>query len=253
MKHSLPGDIERTSLAIIARELAARGIEIPPEHQAVVHRVIHATADFDYAASLRFTPGAAARGAGPRAARRAPLPPPQKGRARGGKPPPGPGAGGAAALAAGGTIVTDTNMALAGVSKPALARLGGAAFCYMADPAVAAAAKAAGTTRAVAAMGHAAAAHPGAVFAVGNAPTALFALCDAMERGDFRPALVIGVPVGFVNVVESKERLMEVCQRLGVPAIAAMGRKGGSSVAAAICNALLYTAAGQLDPAARGW
>ena len=221
MKHSLPGDIERTSLAIIARELAARGIEIPPEHQAVVHRVIHATADFDYAASLRFTPGAAARGA--------------------------------AALAAGGTIVTDTNMALAGVSKPALARLGGAAFCYMADPAVAAAARAAGTTRAVAAMGHAAAAHPGAVFAVGNAPTALFALCDAMERGDFRPALVIGVPVGFVNVVESKERLMEVCQRLGVPAIAAMGRKGGSSVAAAICNALLYTAAGQLDPQARGW
>ena len=187
----------------------------------MVHRVIHATADFDYAASLRFTPGAAARGA--------------------------------AALAAGGTIVTDTNMALAGVSKPALARLGGAAFCYMADPAVAAAAKAAGTTRAVAAMGHAAAAHPGAVFAVGNAPTALFALCDAMEQGDFRPALVIGVPVGFVNVVESKERLMEVCQRLGVPAIAAMGRKGGSSVAAAICNALLYTAAGQLDPAARGW
>ena len=80
-----------------------------------------------------------------------------------------------------------------------------------------------------------------------------YALCDAMERGDFRPALVIGVPVGFVNVVESKERLMEVCQRLGVPAIAAMGRKGGSSVAAAICNALLYTAAGQLDPAARGW
>ena len=221
MKHSLPGDIERTSLAIIARELAARGIEIPPEHQAVVHRVIHATADFDYAANLRFTPGAAARGA--------------------------------AALAAGGTIVTDTNMALAGVSKPALARLGGAAFCYMADPAVAAAAKAAGTTRAVAAMGHAAAAHPGAVFAVGNAPTALFALCDAMERGNFRPALVIGVPVGFVNVVESKERLMEVCQRIGVPAIAAMGRKGGSSVAAAICNALLYTAAGQLDPAARGW
>ena len=216
MKHSLPGDIERTSLAIIARELAARGIEIPPEHQAVVHRVIHATADFDYAASLRFTRGAAA-------------------------------------LAAGGTIVTDTNMALAGVSKPALARLGGAAFCYMADPAVAAAARAAGTTRAVAAMGHAAAAHPGAVFAVGNAPTALFALCDAMERGNFRPALVIGVPVGFVNVVESKERLMEVCQRLGVPAIAAMGRKGGSSVAAAICNALLYTAAGQLDPAARGW
>ena len=220
-QHTLPGDIERTSLAIIAQELAERGVVLEPENEAVVRRVIHATADFDYAETLRFTPGAAARGA--------------------------------AALAAGGVIVTDTNMALAGVSKPALAKLGGAACCYMADPAVAAAAKAAGTTRAVAAMRRAAAEHPGAVFAVGNAPTALFALCDAMEAGDFRPALVVGVPVGFVNVVESKERLMDVCERLGVPAIAAMGRKGGSSVAAAICNALLYTAAGLLDPKARGW
>ena len=220
-QHTLPGDIERTSLAIIAQELAERGVVLEPENEAVVRRVIHATADFDYAANLRFTPGAAARGA--------------------------------AALAAGCAIVTDTNMALAGVSKPALAKLGGAAYCYMADPAVAAAAKAAGTTRAVAAMRRAAAEHPGAVFAVGNAPTALFALCDAMEQGDFRPALVIGVPVGFVNVVESKERLMDVCERLGVPAIAAMGRKGGSSVAAAVCNALLYTAAGLLDPKARGW
>ena len=220
-QHTLPGDIERTSLAIIAQELAERGVVLEPENEAVVRRVIHATADFDYAANLRFTPGAAARGA--------------------------------AALAAGGVIVTDTNMALAGVSKPALAKLGGAACCYMADPAVAAAAKASGTTRAVAAMRRAAAEHPGAVFAVGNAPTALFALCDAMEAGDFRPALVVGVPVGFVNVVESKERLMDVCERLGVPAIAAMGRKGGSSVAAAICNALLYTAAGLLDPKARGW
>ncbi len=219
--HTLPGDIERSSLAIIAAELAQRGVAVPPENDAVVRRVIHATADFDYAANLRFTPGAAAKGA--------------------------------AALAAGCAIVTDTNMALAGVSKTALAKLGGAAYCYMADPAVAAAAKAAGTTRAVAAMRHAAAAHPHAVFAVGNAPTALFALCDAMEQGAFRPALIVGVPVGFVNVVESKQRLLEVCGRLGVPAIAALGRKGGSSVAAAICNALLYTAAGQLDPAARGW
>lgn len=203
-KHSLPGDIERTSLAIIAAELEERGIAIPPENQAVVRRVIHATADFDYAEQLRFTPGAAERGV--------------------------------QALRAGGVIVTDTNMALAGVSKLALAKLGGAAFCYMADPAVAAAAKAAGTTRAVAAMGHAAALHPGAVFAVGNAPTALFALCDAMEAGQFRPALVIGVPVGFVNVVESKELLLA----MDAPHIVARGRKGGSNVAAAICNALLY-------------
>lgn len=219
--HKLPGDIERTSLAIIAEELAQRGLTPPPENEAVVRRVVHATADFEYAENLRFTPEAVRRGA--------------------------------EALAAGAVIVTDTNMALAGVSKPALAKLGGAAFCYMADPAVAAASKEAGTTRAVAAMKYAARQHPGAVFAVGNAPTALFALCDAMEAGDFRPALIIGVPVGFVNVVESKERLMSLCEKLGVPAIAAMGRKGGSSVAAAVCNALLYTAAGQLDPAARGW
>lgn len=219
--HKLPGDIERTSLAIIAEELAQRGLTPPPENEAVVRRVVHATADFEYAENLRFTPEAVRRGA--------------------------------EALAAGAVIVTDTNMALAGVSKPALAKLGGAAFCYMADPAVAAAAKEAGTTRAVAAMKYAARQHPGAVFAVGNAPTALFALCDAMEAGDFRPALIIGVPVGFVNVVESKERLMSLCEKLGVPAIAAMGRKGGSSVAAAVCNALLYTAADQLDPAARGW
>ncbi|OUN40596.1 precorrin-8X methylmutase [Faecalibacterium sp. An77] len=219
--HKLPGDIERTSLAIIAEELAQRGLTPPLENEAVVRRVVHATADFEYAENLRFTPEAVRRGA--------------------------------EALAAGAVIVTDTNMALAGVSKPALAKLGGAAFCYMADPAVAAAAKEAGTTRAVAAMKYAARQHPGAVFAVGNAPTALFALCDAMEAGDFRPALIIGVPVGFVNVVESKERLMSLCEKLGVPAIAAMGRKGGSSVAAAVCNALLYTAAGQLDPAARGW
>ena len=219
--NKLPGDIERTSLSIIAAELAERGLTPAPENEAVVRRVVHATADFAYAANLRFTDGAVARGV--------------------------------AALTAGAVIVTDTNMALAGVSKPALAKLGGAAFCYMADPAVAAAAREAGTTRAVAAMRYAAARHPRAVFAVGNAPTALFALCDAMEAGNFRPALIIGVPVGFVNVVESKERLMSLCEKLGVPAIAAMGRKGGSSVAAAVCNALLYTAAGQLDPAARGW
>ena len=221
LPHRLPGDIERTSLAIIARELAALGLTPPPETEAVVRRVIHATADFAYAETLRFTPGAVRRGA--------------------------------LALAAGADIVTDTNMALAGVSKPALARLGGTACCYMADPAVAEAAKKGGVTRAAAAMEYAAARHPGAVFAVGNAPTALFALCDAMERGVFRPALVIGAPVGFVNVVESKERLVALCEKLGVPAIAAMGRKGGSGVAAAVCNALLYTAAGQLDPAARGW
>ena len=104
----------------------------------------------------------------------------------------------------------------------------------------------------VASMAYAAEHYPGAVYAIGNAPTALFALADRIKAG-LRPALVIAVPVGFVNVVESKERLFAVCERCGVPAIAAMGRKGGSSVAAAISNALIYTAADLLDPSARGW
>ena len=122
----------------------------------------------------------------------------------------------------------------------------------MSDPAVAAAAKEAGTTRAVAAMHKAAQEYPRAVLAVGNAPTALLAIAEEIENG-LRPALVIGVPVGCVNVVESKERLFAICGQYGVPAIVAMGRKGGSNVAAAICNALLYQAAEMLDPKARGW
>ena len=219
-QHHLPADIERTSISIITRELDELGLTPPPETAAVVKRVIHTTADFDYAKNLRFTPGAV------QAAVRA--------------------------LQTGAVIVTDTNMALAGISRPGLAKLGCEAVCYMADPAVAEAAKQAGTTRAVAAMRRAAREHPGAILAVGNAPTALLTIAEEIEAG-LRPALVIGVPVGFVNVVESKETLFAVCEKHGVPAIAAMGRKGGSNVAAAICNALVYSAAEMLDPSARGW
>ena len=91
---------------------------------------------------------------------------------------------------------------------------------------------------------------PDAVYAIGNAPTALLRLTDAIEQG-LRPALVIGVPVGFVNVVESKERALAVCAEYGVPAVIAAGRKGGSTVAAAICNALLYQAADLTAPESR--
>ncbi|MDD4851005.1 MAG: precorrin-8X methylmutase [Gemmiger sp.] len=220
LEHTLPADIERTSMKMITAELAEQGITLAPGTEAVVRRVIHTTADFSYAQTLCFTPGAVGLGA--------------------------------AALAGGAAIITDTNMALAGISKAALQKLGGQAACFMAEPSVADAAKAQGTTRAVAAMKKAAAEYPGAVLAVGNAPTALLEICAQMEQG-LRPALVVGVPVGFVNVVEGKETLFAACQRYGVPAIVAMGRKGGSNVAAAICNALLYTAAGLLDPAARGW
>ena len=207
-QHHLPADIERTSLSIITAELEQLGLTPPPETAPVVKRVIHTTADFDYAKNLRFTPGAV-----PAAVK---------------------------ALQGGASIVTDTNMALAGISKPGLRKLGCEAMCYMADPAVAA-------------MHRAAAEHPGAILAVGNAPTALLTIAELIETAGLRPALVIGVPVGFVNVVESKETLFAACERYSVPAIVAMGRKGGSNVAAAICNALVYSAGEMLDPSARGW
>ena len=219
-RHLLPADIERTSMAIIQGELTERGIQVPTGCEAVVQRVIHTTADFDYAKNLCFTPGAVDKGV--------------------------------EALGRGAVLVTDTNMALAGISKPTLKKLGCSAYCYMADEDVARAAVQENTTRADAAMQKAAQLHPGAVFAVGNAPTALFRLEKLIEEG-LRPALVIAVPVGFVNVVESKERIFSACEAAGVPVIAAMGRKGGSNVAAAVCNALLYTAANALDPAQRGW
>ncbi len=219
-QHHLPADIERTSMNIITAELEKLGLTPPPENAAVVKRVVHTTADFDYAKNLRFTPGAVEAGI--------------------------------AALREGTVLVTDTNMTLAGITKPGLSKLGCSAVCYMADPEVAALARETGTTRAVASMHRAAAEHPKAILAVGNAPTALLTIAEEIEAG-LRPALVIGVPVGFVNVVESKERLFAVCEKYGVPAIVAMGRKGGSTVAAAICNALLYSASEMLDPSARGW
>ncbi|MBR7074035.1 MAG: precorrin-8X methylmutase [Oscillospiraceae bacterium] len=217
---TLPSEIERGSMDIITGELKALGIALPPENAAVILRCIHASADFDYAENLRFTPGAAAKAV--------------------------------EALRGGAQIVTDTNMALAGISRPGLGRLGGAAYCFMAEDFIAERAKERGSTRAVAAIDYAAENHPDAVLAVGNAPTALFRIAEKIEAG-LRPALVIAAPVGFVNVVEAKERVFETCEKYAVPCIAAMGRKGGSSIAAAICNALIYTAADMLDPKARGW
>lgn len=213
--YTRPADIENESMRIISAELKEQGIEIPGNHEAVVKRVIHATADFEFAKTLTFVCGKC-------------MDLHQK------------------------TIITDTNMALSGLSKPSMQKLGCEAFCFMADPGVAAAAKENGTTRAVAAMEYAAERYPGAVFAVGNAPTALFKLAELMECG-LRPALVIAVPVGFVNVVEGKEEILRACRKYEVPAIVARGRKGGSTVAAAILNALLYEAAGMLAPESRGW
>lgn len=197
-----PNEIELRSFQIITEELGER--TFPDGVAQVVKRVIHTSADFDYADTLCFSPGAVEAGK--------------------------------AALAAGATVVTDTNMALAGVNKTILAGLGGQARCFMAEPEVAAEAKARGVTRAVISMEHAARLPGPVIFAVGNAPTALIRLHEMIEAGALAPALVIGVPVGFVNVVESKELF------LGgkTPYIIARGRKGGSNVAAAIVNALLY-------------
>ena len=212
LEHGTPMDIEGESMRIIREELSAMGVTLPPDRAAAVLRAIHTTADFDYAQNLWFTPGAVEAGV--------------------------------AALKAGTPIVTDTNMARSGINRTACEALGVERLCYMADPEVARRAREQSTTRAAAAVDRWASEHPGAVCAVGNAPTALLRMAELMEAGTLRPALVIGVPVGFVNVVESKERIWALCRRMGVPAIAAMGRKGGSTVAAAICNALLYQAAG---------
>ena len=201
-----PAEIEARSMEIIGAELGARSF--PADQLPVVKRVIHTSADFDYADNLVFSEGAVARGI--------------------------------AAVKGGCTIVTDTQMAWSGVNKRVLEKFGGRAVCFMSDPDVAAEAKARGETRATVSMERAAALEGSVIFAIGNAPTALVRLCELMDEGKADPALVIGVPVGFVNVVESKELLLTTA----APHIVARGRKGGSNVAAAICNALLYLASG---------
>ena len=219
MEQMKPMDIEKRSFAIITELLGDRRLD--PENELVIKRVIHTTADFDYVDNLAFSGHAVQKAI--------------------------------AALRAGCDIVTDTQMVKAGINKTILASLGGEVHCFMSDADVAAEAKERGVTRAFVSMERAAALPKPCIFAIGNAPTALFSLEELMEAGKLRPALIIGVPVGFVNVVESKEVLFAACERYGVPAIAAMGRKGGSNVAAAICNALIYSAAEMLDPSARGW
>lgn len=200
----LPEEIERRSFEIISKELRERGIVLPAKQEMVTKRVIHTTADFEYAHSLCYSENAV------ETAQRL--------------------------LLSGADIVTDTNMALAGINKSALARLGGRTHCFMADQEVACLARERKTTRAAVSMEKASELPGPLIFAVGNAPTALIRLYEMMQEGRFRPDFVIGVPVGFVNVEAAKELILET----DVPYIVNRGRKGGSNVAAAICNALLY-------------
>ncbi|MBQ5356434.1 MAG: precorrin-8X methylmutase [Clostridia bacterium] len=196
-----PAAIEARSMEIIESELK---VEIPPENKAVVKRVIHATADFDYAENLAFSPHAVEKALD--------------------------------ALRRGCRIVTDTQMAKSGINKAAAGKLGCEIDCFMSDPDVAEEAKARGCTRAQVSMEKAARLGGPVIFVIGNAPTALLTLRTLIDGGKVKPDLVIGVPVGFVNILEAKEAILSS----SVPHIVAKGRKGGSNVAAAIVNALMY-------------
>lgn len=204
-----PETIEHRSFEIIG-SLADLG-KFTPEQTALVKRVIHATGDPSFAALMAWSPEAVRRGAD--------------------------------ALRAGAPVVTDVEMARAGVSKVRAGAFGVEVSCHLGDPGVVEAAKARGVTRSIVAVEKAVASHPEAVFAFGNAPTALFRLLELADEGKARPALVIGVVVGFVGAAESKEALMA---RGDFPWIACQGNKGGSSVAAACVNALLKVAAGEV-------
>jgi precorrin-8X/cobalt-precorrin-8 methylmutase len=196
-----PEEIERRSFQIIEQELPH---PLDEQQAPIIKRVIHTTADFSYADTLCFSEGAieAARDA----------------------------------FARGADIITDTNMEKAGINKKKLAAFGGEVHCFMADEDVAKEAKERGITRAAVSMEKSAVMGENFIYAIGNAPTALIRLYELIEAGEVKPLLVIGVPVGFVHVVEAKELI----RKTSVPYIVARGRKGGSNVAAAICNALLY-------------
>lgn len=201
-----PDEIEKRSMEIIVSELG--GKSIPEPEFSILKRCIHTSADFDYYDNLKFSEGAAQKGI--------------------------------AAIRGGATIVTDTKMAAAGINKIKLQSFGGEVNCFISDVDVVDEAKARGVTRATVSMEKGAKLNGDAIFAIGNAPTALIELDRLIRKEGLRPAMIVGVPVGFVNVVESKDLIMETCREFKIPYIVAGGRKGGSNIAAAICNAMIY-------------
>lgn len=203
LEQVLPKDIERRSFEIITEELG--DTQLIPGTEPIVKRCIHTSADFDYAKNLVFSKDAVQKALD--------------------------------AIRQGASIVTDTQMGKSGINKKRLAKYGGEVFCFMSDEDVAAQAKTNGTTRAVASMEKAARLNKKLIYAIGNAPTALIHLYEQVEKGIIDPELIIGVPVGFVNVVQSKELILKLQD---TPYIIARGRKGGSNIAACICNALIY-------------
>ena len=177
LENVLPSEIEKRSFEIITEELTQSGIVLDSEKAPVIKRCIHTSADFDYARNLCFSPDVIEKAMD--------------------------------AIKNGACIVTDTQMAKSGINKRALARYGGEVYCFMSDEDVAKTAKENGTTRATASMDKAATLDKKLIFAIGNAPTALVRLYELIEDGKLDPELIIGVPVGFVNVVQSKELIMQ--------------------------------------------
>lgn len=202
-----PEEIEKRSFEIITEELIRRDIRLPEEEKLITKRVIHTSADFDYADTLCYSKGSVEILK--------------------------------ELIRNGAHIVTDTNMALAGINKKTLAKFGGEAHCFMADEDIALLAKRRNVTRAAVSMEKAAVIEKPVIFAIGNAPTALIKLYEMIEKMNWRPAFIIGVPVGFVNVEEAKNLIL----KMDIPYIINRGRKGGSNIAAAICNAVLYQCA----------
>ena len=197
-----PREIQTRSFEIITQEMGDK--KLIPGTELIVKRCIHTSADFDYADNLCFSANAVEKALN--------------------------------AIREGACIVTDTQMAKAGINKRALARYGGEVYCFMSDEDVAKIAKERGVTRAAVSMEKAAQIEKPVIFAIGNAPTALIELYEMIKSGKYRPAFIIGVPVGFVNVEAAKDLILKT----DVPYIINRGRKGGSNIAAAICNALLY-------------
>jgi len=203
LENVLPAEIEKRSFEIITEELGDRVFD--PLEEPIIKRAIHTSADFDYAKNLVYSEHAVEKAL--------------------------------EAIRGGASIVTDTQMGRSGINKKRLEQYGGQVYCFMSDEDVAQAAKKNGTTRAVASMEKACERNEKLIFAIGNAPTALIHLYELIKDGRIRPELVIGVPVGFVNVVQSKELILTLED---TPYIVARGRKGGSNIAACICNALIY-------------
>lgn len=246
LEHIEPKDIERHSMALIQQELDRRHIRLDAVEAPIVKRCIHTSADFDYAENLVFSANAVDR---MRTSLRAGIAESSSADASTGAwvccSSLADASTGTWARGAGAIVVTDTEMARAGISKKALAALGAETRCFMSDPDVAAEARARGVTRAVVSMEYAARIKDRPlIFAIGNAPTALIELYRLIHDRGLRPAGIIGVPVGFVNVVEAKELILSLAEETApigdIPWIVARGWKGGSNIAACIVNALLY-------------